>query len=108
MSLEIFFINYLTNVLLFDVKCSKALEDEIIKLGGIPICYRTGNSYMRAKVDEDNILFGGELSGHVFFNDKFYGFDDGMYAALRMIEILSHNDKKVSELLERYQYLLCN
>jgi phosphomannomutase/phosphoglucomutase len=55
---------------------------------------------MRAKIYEDNILFGGELSGHVFFNDKFYGFDDGMYAALRMIEILSHNDKKVSELLE--------
>lgn len=86
--------------ILFDVKCSKALEDEIIKLGGIPICYRTGNSYMRAKVYEDNILFGGELSGHVFFNDKFYGFDDGIYAALRMIEILSHTDKKVSELLE--------
>jgi phosphomannomutase/phosphoglucomutase len=85
---------------LFDVKCSKALEDEINKLGGIPICYRTGNSYMRAKVVEDNILFAGELSGHIFFNDKFYGFDDGIYASLRLIEILSHTGKKVSELLE--------
>lgn len=84
---------------LFDLKCSKALEDEIVKLGGTPICYRTGNSYLRAKVVSDNIPFAGELAGHVFFNDKFNGFDDGVYAALRMIEILSKTDKKVSELL---------
>jgi phosphomannomutase/phosphoglucomutase len=85
---------------LYDVKCSKALEDEICKLGGTPICYRTGNSYMRAKVIEDNIKFAGELSGHIFFNDKFNGFDDGIYASLRMIEILTHTPKTVSELLE--------
>ena len=86
--------------ILFDVKCSKCLEDEIIKLGGIPVVSRTGNSYLRAKIATDNILFGGELSGHVFFNDKFPGYDDGIYASLRMLEILSNTDKKVSELLE--------
>lgn len=85
---------------LFDLKCSKALEDEIIKLGGTPICYRTGNSYLRAKVVNDNIPFAGELSGHIFFNDKFNGFDDGIYAGLRMVEILSNSDLSVSKLLE--------
>jgi phosphomannomutase / phosphoglucomutase len=85
---------------LYDVKCSKSLEDEILKLEGTPICYRTGNSYMRAKMYKDNLPFGGELSGHVFFNDKFNGYDDGIYASLRMIEILSHTNKTISELLE--------
>lgn len=93
-------INQLNNKsILYDVKCSKALEDEIIKLGGEPICYRTGNSYLRAKIAEDNILFGGELSGHIFFNDKFHGFDDGIYASLRMIEIFSNSNMKVSNML---------
>ncbi len=86
--------------ILFDVKCSKSLKDEIIKLGGTPIEYRTGNSYLRAKVSTDNILFGGELSGHVYFKDRFLGYDDGIYASLRMIEILSGTDKKISQLLE--------
>lgn len=84
----------------FDVKCSKALEDEIKKLGGIPIQYRTGNSYLRNKVNKDNIPFGGEYSGHLMFNDKFMGFDSGMYAGLRMIEILSRTSKNLSELLD--------
>lgn len=86
--------------ILYDVKCSKSLEDEIDKLGGIKVCSRTGNSFLRAKVVQENILFGGELSGHVFFNDKFPGYDDGIYASLRMIEILSNADKSISQLLE--------
>lgn len=86
--------------ILFDVKCSKSLEDEIIKLGGTPVLSRTGNSYLRARIVSDNILFGGELSGHVFFNDKFPGYDDGIYASLRMIEILSETDQKISDLLK--------
>lgn len=85
---------------LYDVKCSKALSDEIDKLGGKGICYRTGNSYTKAKVRDDNLPFGGELSGHVYFNDKWPGFDSGLYAGLRLIEILSKTNKKVSELLE--------
>lgn len=85
---------------LFDVKCTKALADEIIKLGGTPVCYRTGNSYMKAKMREGNFAFGTELSGHVFFNDKWPNIDDGIYAGLRLIEILSKTDKTVSQLLE--------
>lgn len=86
--------------ILYDIKCSKALEDEIDRLGGIKVCSRTGNSYLRARIEQDKIEFGGELSGHVFFNDKFPGYDDGIYASLRMLEILSNTDKTMSELLE--------
>ena len=85
---------------LFDVKCSKSLADEVIKLGGTPVCYRTGNSYMKAKMKEENFAFGSELSGHVWFNDKWPNIDDGLYAGLRLIEILSNTDKKLSELLD--------
>ena len=85
---------------LYDVKCSKSLSDEIEALGGVGICYRTGNSYTKAKVKDDNIPFGGELSGHVYFNDRWPCFDSGLYAGLRLIEILSKTDKKTSELLD--------
>ena len=85
---------------LYDVKCSKSLSDEIEKLGGNGICYRTGNSYTKAKVKDDGIPFGGELSGHVYFNDRWPCFDSGLYAGLRLIEILSKTDKKTSELLD--------
>ena len=85
---------------LFDVKCSKSLSDEIIKLGGTPVCYRTGNSYMKAKMLEGDFAFGSELSGHVFFRDKWPNIDDGLYAGLRIIEILSNTDKNLSELLD--------
>ena len=85
---------------LFDVKCSKSLPDEIIKLGGEPVCYRTGNSYMKAKMREGDFAFGSELSGHVFFRDKWDNIDDGLYAGLRLVEILSKTDKTVSGLLD--------
>lgn len=85
---------------LYDVKCSKALEDEIVKLGGKSICYRTGNSYTKAKVKDEDLPFGGELSGHVYFRDKWPGFDSGIYAGLRLVEILSHTDKSLSSLLD--------
>jgi phosphomannomutase/phosphoglucomutase len=86
--------------IVYDVKCSKALEDEIIKLGGVPVLSRTGNSFLRAAVVRDNLSFAGELSGHIFFNDKFEGFDDGIYAMLRMVEIMSNNNLSISEMLE--------
>lgn len=85
---------------LYDVKCSKALSDEIERLGAKAICYRTGNSYTKAMVKEAELAFGGELSGHVYFRDRFPGFDSGLYAGLRMLEILSHTNKTVEELLE--------
>jgi len=85
---------------LFDVKCSKALIDELIALNIEPVMYRTGNSYSNMMMQKGNFDFGGEFSGHVFFRDKFPGFDDGIYGGLRMIEVLSHSNKKLSELLE--------
>ena len=93
-------INKVSNkTFLYDVKCSKSLEDEIVKLGGTPYCYRTGNSYTKAKVKELDLAFGGELSGHVYFRDKFLGFDSGIYAGLRLLEILSNTNKSIEELL---------
>ena len=86
---------------LYDVKCSKSLDDEIRHLGGEPVIYRTGASYTEAKALEDNIPFGGEYSGHVFFNDRGLEFGSAIYAALRLIEILSNNNNKsISEMLE--------
>ena len=84
---------------LFDIKCSKVLEDELIKLGIEPVCYRSGNSYTKAMSVKGDFPFSGEYSGHVFFRDKFPGYDDGIYAGLRLIEILSKTNKTVSELL---------
>lgn len=86
--------------ILYDVKCSNALKDEIVKWGGVPICYRTGASYTMAKVINDNILFGGEYSGHVFFNDRIPVIGSGIYAGLRMVEVLSKTDKKLSDLVD--------
>lgn len=83
---------------LYDVKCSKALSDEIERLGGKGVCYRTGNSYTKAAVRDMDLPFGGELSGHVYFRDRWLGFDSGIYAGLRLVEILSHTDKSVDEL----------
>ena len=85
---------------LFDVKCTKALEDELYKLGITPVEYRTGNSYTRAATAEGNYPLGGELSGHVYFRDKFPGYDDGIYAGIRLIELLSHIDKPLHTLLD--------
>jgi len=84
---------------LYDVKCSKSLEDEILKLDGEPYCYRTGTSYTESKTKELNLPFGGEFSGHVFFNDRDYALGSGIYAGLRLIEILSKSDKTLSEIL---------
>lgn len=83
----------------FDVKCSKALIDELEKLNLKPCMNRTGAVYARSYIKENDIDFGGEFSGHLFFRDNYLGFDDGIYALLRIIEILSKTDKKTSELL---------
>ena len=84
-----------SNTFLYDVKCSSALEYEIKKLGGTPLPYRTGASYTEAKTKEENLAFGGEYSGHLFFRDRDACIGSGIYAALRMIEILSRDKSKV-------------
>lgn len=85
---------------LCDVKCSKSFSDEVERLGGKCLTYRTGNSYTKAKVRDDDLPFGGELSGHVYFRDRWPGFDSGLYAGLRLLEILSKTDLSVERLLE--------
>lgn len=85
---------------IIEVKCSQALEDEIIKLGGKPFFYKTGHSLIKAKMKELKALFTGEMSGHMFFADEFFGFDDSFYATARLLRILSNTDKKMSELLQ--------
>lgn len=85
---------------LIDIKCSQSLVDEVEKLGGKPIYIRTGNPYIKAAMRERKIPFSGEMSGHIFFADEYYGFDDATYAAARFLRILSNTDKKASQLLE--------
>ena len=84
---------------LFDVKCSKSLIDELKVLNIEPVMYRTGASYTNMMMQKGNFDFGGEYSGHLFFRDRFTGRDDGIYAGVRMIEMLSHSTKKLSEFL---------
>ena len=85
---------------LCDVKCSKSFSDAVEDIGGEVVTYRTGNSYTKAAVREMDLPFGGELSGHVYFRDRWPGFDSGLYAGLRLLEILSNTDKSIEELLE--------
>jgi len=85
---------------MYDVKCSKALEDELNKLGIKSYECRTGNSYTRAASAEGDYPIGGEYSGHVYFRDKFPGYDDGIYNGMRLIEVLSHTNSSVSSLLD--------
>ena len=76
------------------------LKDELIKLGVKPVETRTGNSYTKKISVENDYPFGGEMSGHLYFRDKFIGNDDGIYAGLRLVEILSKTNKKCTELLD--------
>lgn len=82
-----------------EVKCSQSLYDEIEKLGGRGIMYRTGHSLIKAKMKEEKALLGGEMSGHMFFADRYFGYDDATYAGARLLEILSHTGRKISDLL---------
>ncbi len=74
---------------IFDVKCSRHLARQIARYGGRPTMWRTGHSLIKAKLKETGAPLAGEMSGHIFFNDRWYGFDDGMYAGARLLELLS-------------------
>lgn len=86
--------------IIFDVKCSQALPEVIKKFGGKPLMWKTGHSLLKAKMKETGAPFAGEMSGHMFFADDYYGFDDGMYASGRLMQILANTDKKLSELVD--------
>ncbi len=82
-----------------DVKCSDRLYHDIAAHGGVPIMWKTGHSLIKEKIKVEKSPFGGEMSGHIFFADRNYGYDDAIYASLRVVEILAKTGKKLSELL---------
>ncbi len=86
--------------IIFDVKCTGHLPKEIVKNGGLPIIWKTGHSFIKAKIKETNAALAGEMSGHFFFNERWFGFDDGIYAAARLLEIIDHQDRPADEIFE--------
>jgi len=84
--------------ILYDVKCSQALEEMIIKYGGKPVMWKTGHSLIKQRMSELNCKLGGEMSGHIFFADDYFGYDDAIYVAARIVQTLSRTDQKLSEL----------
>jgi phosphomannomutase / phosphoglucomutase len=82
-----------------EVKASQLLYDEIENLGGRPIMWKTGHSLIKQKIREENAILAGEMSGHIFFNDRFFGFDDAIYSSARLVELLSHKKDPLSHLL---------
>lgn len=85
--------------ILGEVKCSQTLYDDIASRGGRPILWKTGHSLIKKKMKEESALLAGEMSGHVFYADRFFGFDDAVYATLRLLEILAATDRPLHELL---------
>jgi phosphomannomutase/phosphoglucomutase len=83
-----------------EVKCSQTLYDEIERLGGRAIMWKTGHSLIKDKMKKERALLAGEMSGHMFFADRYFGFDDAIYASCRLLEIMGKSGKRVSELLE--------
>ena len=81
--------------IVFDVKCSKLLSDEISELGGKPLICKTGHTFIKQKIRETDALLGGEMSGHIFFNDRWPGFDDGIYAGARILEIIAESEEDI-------------
>ena len=87
---------------IFDVKCSKHLERIIRKAGGEPIMWKTGHSHIKAKIKQTQAAFAGEFSGHICFGERWYGFDDALYTAARLLELLSQTDLDVDTVFAQY------
>jgi phosphomannomutase/phosphoglucomutase len=86
----------------FDVKCSRHLSKLITRHGGRPVLWKTGHAFMKEKMKETGALLGGEFSGHMFFGERWYGFDDGMYAAGRLAEILSTHGESLDDAIAKF------
>lgn len=92
--------------ILFDVKCSRLLSQLVVSRGGRPTMWKCGHSHMKRKMAESQALLGGEFSGHIFFNERWYGFDDGMYTAARLLEALTLAGSNLDEELAGYPKLI--
>ena len=87
-------------VIVYDVKCTGRLPGQILRHGGSPLMWKTGHSLIKAKMRETEAELAGEMSGHFFFKERWYGFDDGIYAAARLLEILAARPQSPSEILD--------
>ena len=83
--------------IIYDVKCTRNLDTIIREHGGDPLMWKTGHSFIKAKIKETGALLAGEMSGHIFINERWYGFDDGLYAAARLLEVLGKDDRSTTE-----------
>jgi phosphomannomutase/phosphoglucomutase len=83
-----------------EVKCSQTMFDRIAAIGGTPIMYKVGHSLIKAKMKEEQALLAGEMSGHLFFADRYYGYDDAVYSGARLLELLSHSEKSLAEMVD--------
>ena len=86
--------------IIFEVKCSQGLVEEIERLGGTPVMYKTGHSLIKAKMKELHAPLAGEMSGHLFFADEYYGYDDALYASARLVRLLAAQDRSLVELID--------
>jgi phosphomannomutase/phosphoglucomutase len=87
-------------VIVSEVKCSQTLYDEIEKCGGRAIMWKAGHSLIKAKMKEEHALLAGEMSGHIFFRHRYFGFDDGIYSAARLLELMARDERPLSKMLE--------
>jgi phosphomannomutase/phosphoglucomutase len=90
--------------IVFEVKCSQGLVEYIKSIGGTPLMWKTGHSLIKAKMKEEGASLAGEMSGHMFFADDYYGYDDAIFASVRLLKILSETGKKLSELVAEIPY----
>ncbi len=88
--------------IIYDVKCSRLLANVIREAGGKPTMWRTGHSLIKQKIKESGALLGGEMSGHIFFKERWYGFDDALYSAARLLELLAKTDETIDQLFAKY------
>jgi phosphomannomutase/phosphoglucomutase len=87
---------------IYDIKSSRRLNQVISKFGGRPTMWKTGHSLMKEKMTELQATLGGELSGHIYFRDRWYGFDDSLYVSARLLELLSHQMNSVSQVFAEF------
>jgi phosphomannomutase / phosphoglucomutase len=91
--------------IVFDVKCSRLLADDVRRHGGVPVMWKTGHSLLKRKMREDGILLGGEVSGHIFFAEDYYGVDDGLLAAAKLLEVLARQRGPASSMFDALPHL---
>jgi len=87
-------------LIIYDVKCSRFLDTIIREHGGAPLMWKTGHSFIKTKMKQTGALLAGEMSGHIFFKERWYGFDDGLYAAARLLEVLGKDERPASRIFE--------